>query len=119
MVDGGETSGNHGKPLRVMSVAGFLCAATGLQEQERQEATMIMSLLAPDAVREQPETKPSLPSFVSTHWVVAAGALQRTQSSLPTMPTRCSTLGSAVNVSNNHAELVFLTTGTTHLPATP
>jgi hypothetical protein len=34
-------------------------------------------------------------------------------------PTRCSTLGSVVNVGSNHAAVAFLTSGRTHLQATP
>jgi hypothetical protein len=95
----------------------------GVKEQKWQEvteasvATMTGSLFAPDPVRVQPETKPSSPSFVSTHQAVAAGALNADTLVTPTMPTRYSILGSADNIGNNLAVLAFPTTPTMHLPA--
>jgi hypothetical protein len=73
----------------------------GVKEQAWQEATMTTSLFAPYLVHEQPETKPSVPTLVSTHRVVAAAALDAGAVVIPTVPISCSTLGFDVNVGNN------------------
>lgn len=78
----------------------------------------IMPIFMLDRAQEQLETKPSPPSLISMHLSVAAGASQADAVLTPTMPTRCLTLGSDVNIGNNSATVVFQTSGMTHLPAT-
>jgi hypothetical protein len=75
------------------------CSTLGVKEQEWQEttkgsvATLPGSSFVPDLVHEQPETKPSSPSFSSMYQVVVVGALPAEAVVATTMPTRCSTAG--------------------------
>jgi hypothetical protein len=72
----------------------------------------------PGRVLEQQTAKTSSPSLFSANQVVGVGAVDTDAVFVSAMPTRCSTVGSAVNVDSNHVAGAFLTSGTTHLPTT-
>jgi hypothetical protein len=64
-------------------------------------------------------TSKSSPSLtLSAYRVVADGAIYADAALTTTTPTRCSTVGSAVNGSGNHAVVAFPTSGTKYLVAT-
>jgi hypothetical protein len=81
-------------------------------------ATTATPLLVPDRVQEQPATKSSSSSSLLAYQVVAAGAIYTEAALTTTTPTKCSTIGSAVNGGGNHAIVMFPTSGGKHLPST-
>jgi hypothetical protein len=89
-----------------------------VKERKGKVATTATPLLVPDRVQEQPATKSSSSSSLLASQVVAAGAIYNEAALTTTTPTKCSTIGSAVNGGGNHAIVMFPTSGGKHLPST-